>query len=226
MRYLMMYRADADLETAGPPTAEQMEVMGRYIERMKKSGVLIATGGLLPSSRGARVRRTRGEITVTHGPLPPAEELIMGFAVVKVGSHEEAIQLASRFLGIVGDGTSEIRPMYEPSTYMMLYRPDGSADAVRPRRDEEMAAMGAFIDETTKAGVLLTTGGLLPSSQGARVRSSRGTQTITDGPFTEAKELIAGYAVVELPSMAAAIESAVDFLALAGDGTSEIRPMA
>ena len=225
MRFLMMYRPDASPENAGPPSPEAMAVMGRYIDEMTRAGVLVATGGLLPSSRGARVRRARGQVTVTQGPLEPAEDLIAGFAVVKARSDRHAIELASEFLELAGDGTSEVRPMYEPSTYMMMYRPEGGADAVRPPTEEQKAAMGRYIDEMTRAGVLITSGGLMPSSQGARVRLARGMQSVTDGPFTEAKELIAGYAVVELPSMAAAIESAAEFLALAGDGSSEIRTM-
>jgi hypothetical protein len=88
-----------------------------------------------------------------------------------------------------------------------------------------MAVMGKFIGEMAAAGVLLATDGLLPSSKGARVRRSGGKLTVTDGPFTEAKELIAGFAIVQTTSKAAAIDLAKRFLEIAGDGESEIRQM-
>jgi hypothetical protein len=90
---------------------------------------------------------------------------------------------------------------------------------------EHIAAMGQFIDELIKTGKLITTDGLQSSAKGARVRLSEGKVTVTDGPFTEAKELVGGYAIMELASKAEAIELAKRFLKVAGDGESEVRLM-
>jgi hypothetical protein len=111
--------------------------------------------------------------------------------------------------------------------FMMIYKPaDTKAmEAGVPPTQEEMATMGKFIEESARAGVLLAADGLLPTSTGARVRLSKGKVAVTDGPFTETKELIAGFAIVQLPSMAEAIELAKRFLKVAGDGESEIRQM-
>ena len=111
--------------------------------------------------------------------------------------------------------------------FMMIYRPADTKDmeAGVPPTQDEMAKMGEFIGEMAKAGVLLAADGLLPSSQGARARLSRGKFTVTDGPFTETKELIAGFAIVQVESKAEAIELAERFLNIAGDGESEIRQM-
>jgi hypothetical protein len=111
--------------------------------------------------------------------------------------------------------------------FMMIYKPaDTKAmEAGVPPTQEEMATMGKFIEESARAGVLLAADGLLPTSTGARVRLSEGKVAVTDGPFTETKELIAGFAIVQLPSMAEAIELAKRFLKIAGDGESEIRQM-
>jgi hypothetical protein len=111
--------------------------------------------------------------------------------------------------------------------FMMIYKPADStkAEAGVPPTQEEMATMGQFIGELAASGALLATDGLLPSSKGARVKLSEGKATVTDGPFTETKELIAGFAIVQVPSMAEAIEMAKRFLKLAGDGESEIRQM-
>jgi hypothetical protein len=88
-----------------------------------------------------------------------------------------------------------------------------------------MAAMGKFIDEVTEAGVLLDTGGCLPSAMGARVRREGGKMIVTDGPFAESKEVIAGYAILQTATKEEAIEWTKRFLDVAGDGESEIRPL-
>jgi hypothetical protein len=86
--------------------------------------------------------------------------------------------------------------------------------------------MGNLIEEWSKKGVLLSTEGCLPSAKGARVRRSGGKLTVTDGPFTESKELIAGFAILQANSKAEAIELCKRFLEVAGDGESEIRQIA
>jgi hypothetical protein len=92
-----------------------------------------------------------------------------------------------------------------------------------PPTTEEMARMGKLIEEMTDAGVLLATEGCLPSAKGARVRRSGGKLTVTDGPFTESKELIAGFALLSAKSKEDAIELTKRFLEVAGEGECEIR---
>jgi hypothetical protein len=94
-----------------------------------------------------------------------------------------------------------------------------------PPTEAEMAAMGALIEREAKAGCLLTTEGCLPSAMGARVRRNGTQLTVTDGPFTEAKEVIGGFAVLQAESKEDAIEQAKRFLAVAGDGECEIRQL-
>jgi hypothetical protein len=107
--------------------------------------------------------------------------------------------------------------------YMMLYKPGWETTA--PPSEQEIAAMGRLIDDMTKAGVLIATGGLQHSSTGVRVRSENGKITVTDGPFVETKELVGGFAIVEVKSKAEAVELAKQFLDVVGQGESEIRPM-
>jgi hypothetical protein len=107
--------------------------------------------------------------------------------------------------------------------FICIYKP--AADEGRPPTQEHMAAMGNLIEEMTKAGVLLDTGGCHPSAKGARIRLSDGKLTVTDGPFTETKELIAGYAVIQVQSKEEAVEWTKRFLNVAGDGESEIRQL-
>jgi hypothetical protein len=106
--------------------------------------------------------------------------------------------------------------------FLCLYRP-GRPERNEPPNEQEMAQMGKFIDEITKAGVLLATEGCLPSSQGARVRINSGKFTVTDGPFPETKELIAGFALIQTKTKAEAMEWTKRFLAVTGEGESEVR---
>ena len=80
-----------------------------------------------------------------------------------------------------------------------------------------MADMGRLIDEMTKAGVLIETAGLRPTSEGVRVRLRGGKLSTLDGPFTESKEVIGGYAMLEAKSKEEAIEHTRRFLALHGE---------
>jgi hypothetical protein len=77
--------------------------------------------------------------------------------------------------------------------------------------EELLTAMGRYNDELTKAGVLLDLAGLLPSAEGRRVRFAGGNRTVVDGPFPESKELIAGYWILQVPSMDEAVEWAERF---------------
>ena len=83
--------------------------------------------------------------------------------------------------------------------------------------------MATLIGELTAAGVLLSATGLLGSETGARLRLSGTRLIVTDGPFAEAKELVAGVAVVDVPSKAEAVELAEEFLRIAGGGDCEVR---
>src|SRR5256885_5123706 len=94
-----------------------------------------------------------------------------------------------------------------------------------------MEAMGEFVAKSTREGTLVDTGGLLPSKDGTRVRLAGGKITVTDGPFTEAKEVIGGWAILEARSKADAIRIATGFMELhrkhlpGFEGRSEVRPM-
>jgi hypothetical protein len=95
-------------------------------------------------------------------------------------------------------------------------------EAPRPMNNEQMGAMGKLIEDATKSGALVLTGGIQPVSKGgARVRSSAGEITV-DGPFTETKELVGGFALLEADSREEAIELVRKFLKIAGDGECEL----
>ena len=90
--------------------------------------------------------------------------------------------------------------------FMLLVKANKDSEAGVPPSEELLAAMGRYNEELVKAGVLLAGEGLHPSSKGARVRFSGGKTTVIDGPFTEAKELIAGFWLIQVKSKEEAIE--------------------
>jgi hypothetical protein len=109
--------------------------------------------------------------------------------------------------------------------FLGLLKADKESESGAPPSTELMENMGKFMEEITKAGVLVSTAGLQPSAKGARVRLSGGKVTVTDGPFAETKELVASYALFETKTMAEAIEWTTRFLKVLGEGECEIRPL-
>ena len=104
--------------------------------------------------------------------------------------------------------------------FLSIYK---AAERNEPPSPEHIAAMGQLIEEMTKSGHLIATEGCLPSVKGARVRRSGSRVSVTDGPFTESKELIAGFAILEASSKEEAIALTKTFLEVAGNGECEIR---
>jgi hypothetical protein len=94
-----------------------------------------------------------------------------------------------------------------------------------PPSQEEMARMGKLVEEGMKNGSLLAVEGCMPSASGARVRLSHGAVTVTDGPFTESKEVIGGLAILQAKSKEEAIAMTREFLNTAGDGECELRQL-
>jgi hypothetical protein len=108
--------------------------------------------------------------------------------------------------------------------FLTFYTPDPSAHQGPPSK-EYMDQMNKLVEESMKAGELVATGGLTPLRQGARVVQTGGKITLTDGPYIESTEIIGGFAILEVPSKEAAIESSKRFLKVAGDGQVTIRPL-
>ena len=112
MKFLSIFTPVADV----PPTPEHMEAMGKLMDEATKSGELIATGGLMPISKGGvRLKASRGNVTVVDGPFPEAKEVVGGFAILQYDTREAAIEGAKRFMKIAGDGLTEVYPIMDDS---------------------------------------------------------------------------------------------------------------
>jgi len=104
--------------------------------------------------------------------------------------------------------------------FLSIYK---AVETMQPPSSEHIANMEKLIEESMRSGELLATEGCLPSAFGARVRLSDGKVTVVDGPFSESKEVVGGFAILQADSKEAAIEMARKFLAVAGNGECEIR---
>ena len=115
MRYLSMIRID---EKRAQARSEQlMNDMGKLIDEMTRSGALVATAGLRPTSEGVRIRLRDGKLSTTDGPFTEAKEVVGGYAVLEATSMQEAIELTKRFLRIHGsewDIECEVRQLDGP----------------------------------------------------------------------------------------------------------------
>lgn len=94
-----------------------------------------------------------------------------------------------------------------------------------PPSAEEMAGMGKLIEDWMRSGKLLATEGCMPTATGARVRLDGGKFNVSDGPFTETKEVVGGFAILDAPSREVAVGYVKEFLAYMGQGECELRQL-
>jgi len=119
MKYLTFIRHSEKYRESQIPEA-LMEAMGEFVERSKRDGTLVDTGGLLPSKDGVRVRLANGKITVTDGPFTESKEIIGGWAILEARTKADAVRIATEFMELHRkhwpgfEGESEVRPMFDP----------------------------------------------------------------------------------------------------------------
>jgi hypothetical protein len=239
MKFMLMHKMTAELETGLPPDAALMEAIGQLMEQAMKDKIMLAGEGLKPTSTRVRLAYENGKRTIANGPFPDGRQLIAGFALMRVKSKDEAIAWCDRFANAIGDVALYLGPVVEmwdlgfapkpdnpPLRFLAMHEMDANSENEVPPDPAMMAKMGALVEEMTKAGVLEATAGLTSTKKGARIHFDGGKKTVIDGPFAESKELVAGYAIVELPSKAAAIEFGKRFGEIVKVHEVEIRQVA
>ncbi len=130
MKYMMMVKLDRTSEAgknyeAGTPPDAKLEVaMGKLMEELTKSGAMVEAAGLLPLSKGARIRAAGGKLTMTDGPFIESKEIIGGYAILRANSKKEALKMGEDFmmlhvdiLGSSYEGELEIRQMFDPADF-------------------------------------------------------------------------------------------------------------
>ncbi|GAB3383340.1 YciI family protein [Lysobacter fragariae] len=242
LRYMIMRKADAGSE-AGPPSAEQLQAINRYRDEMRRAGVLRVDADLRPSSQGVRVHFGDGAQRIVNGPFD-GDQLLASFGMIEVASRQEAIEWIKRWpvQDANGEALVELRESGCPGgvqevqaptemrdfakiRYAVLLKSDAAMEADRIAEQPRLDAMTHRNQQGMASGELLGGEGLQSSAKGMRVKFSRGRPAVIDGPFTEIKELVAGYWVIQARDIAQAIEWVTGYPYPMDDAVVEIRPL-
>ena len=240
MRFMVMHKVDAKGEAGEPPSQEIIARMGELIGESMKSKVCVDGAGLHRGATRVRVRTRGDESMKVPGPYSGENELVASMAMIKTKSMDEATAVAERFARAAGNAEIEIGPVVEawdlgimpkPKTeyerFLLLLKGGAKTESGNAPTAEEGAAMTALEGELSRAGVLLKRVMLAPSSRGKRLASGpKNERRWVDGPFIESKELIGGFAVLELPSIGDAVAWADRYVAILGDNEVDIRELA
>jgi hypothetical protein len=120
MKFMMIVKANKDYEAGKPPDPRLLAEIEKHSVEMVQKGILLESGGLLPSSKGARIRVSGKKMVVVDGPFTETKELVGGFAILKASSKQEAIEMGKAFMqlhsDILGDayeGELEIRQLFD-----------------------------------------------------------------------------------------------------------------
>jgi hypothetical protein len=132
MRVMVIVKANKESEAGVLPSADMLNEMGRYNEKLVNAGVMLAGEGLRASSQGARVRFSKGKTSVVDGPFTEAKELVAGFWIWQVKSLDEAVEWLKQ--APFEDAELEIRQVFELEDF------DGSFDPELRRQEAEMRA--------------------------------------------------------------------------------------
>ena len=233
MRIILMHKNDPHTEAGGRPSPELIAQMGAFIGEHAQRGTFLGGEGLGASATRTRLTFRGGRSTIKHGPYAGEHELPAAALVLKVRTRDEAIGWAERYGKILGDGEIELGPVNEPWDLGFGVRPDDAplrvlllekADAASEagtRSARQKAELTRLQTEMTKAGVLMSAERMQPSARGKRLLFKSSKLTVVDGPFSESKELIGGFAIMRLPSLDAAIDECRRYAEILG-GTLEI----
>jgi hypothetical protein len=233
MRFMIMHKNDANTEAGIPPPMELVQRMGAFIGEYAATGRFIDGAGLAGSKTRTRLVFRGGKVTVKHGPYAGDHELPAAVLLLKVRTRDEAILWAERYGAILGDGEIELGKVNEPWDLGMMPAPENPplqfllidkadhATEAGGRTAKQNAALVTLRDEMTAAGVLVKTITLQPSAKAKRLVFTNNTLRATDGPFAESKELVGGFAIMELGDMDEAVEMCRRYADILG-GTLEI----
>lgn len=125
MRFMVIVKATADSEAGVMPSEELLAAMGRYNEELLEAGVMLAGEGLQPSAKGARVKFSGSQRSVTDGPFMETKELIAGFWIFRVASLQECIKWVKRCPNpMPGESEVEIRQLFDAEDFGAEFTPE------------------------------------------------------------------------------------------------------
>jgi hypothetical protein len=244
MRYMIMHKSNAHWESGARPEPDLVARVGALVGELAAEGRLLAGEGLRATSQGVRVRFVKDECTVTDGPFTESKELIAGYAILRLHSLREAVELAGRFRAILrADLEIDIRPVTEAwdigfgpkpeglttTRYMCMHKYLDAADGCRPLSPEHAAEMGAYLEELMSKGILLAGEGLEASARGAQIRKGadgKPAVVVMDGPFAESKEVLGGFVIVKADSLEEAISWGTRYFSIVVTDEVQVRLVA
>lgn len=222
MQFMIIRKADAATEALLPPAPGLIEDMERFNAQFAEQGRLGLALGLRPSAHAVRLKLWPGGESVTDGPFAETKELVAGFTIIEADSKEAAIEQVRRWpasdLEATGEVVLELRETGCPGgcaevassmegnddsagRYVILLRSDAASERDTVPFQAELDALDAFNMAEAEAGVLLAGEGLMSSARGARIHVKGGGVSVIDGPFAEAKELVAGFWMIRAASL-------------------------
>lgn len=234
MRFMVMHKVDGAVPTGAPVEQRVIVEMGRLIQRSIKEGIFKDGAGLHGSDSRARISFASGAPQVARGPYAGNHELVARMALIATTGIDRAIELATELGEASGRREVEVGPVVEtwdlhggkrppsaPYRFLLLVKGDAAYEAGAPMP----AAADALLAGWKRDGLLESATELKPSKHGARTRVRGGKRTWTDGPFTEAKELIGGFSVLEVPSIEEARRFTEAYVAILGDVEVDVREL-
>jgi hypothetical protein len=238
MLFMVMHKINAEIDAGGPPRKGLVEAMGQLIGETRQAGKFRDGAGLKGRKERVRVKLSGGERTVQKGPYRGENELISSFAMLKVKSMEEGVEWASRYAGAVGATEIEVGQVTEawdigvapkptgevPLRVLALAKATASSESAPAAPAAEAAVkLNAVFDDMKRTGVFLGAESLEPSAKGARLQAKAGKYSWTDGPFTESKELVSGYTILEVSSLQEAKQWTIRYATILGDIEVDVR---
>ena len=233
MRFMIMHKNDPKTEAGEKPPMELVAKMGAFIGEYAGSGRFLDGAGLGASKTRTRLVFRDGRATVKHGPYRGEHELPAATLLLKVKTREEAIGWAERYGKILGDCEIELGKVNEPwdiglapvpenpPLHILLIEKADAATEAGGRTSKQKADLSRLKTEMTKAGVLVRANRLEPSAKAKRLVFTNNDLRVIDGPFVESKELLGGFAILELSGMDEAIAMCRRYAEILG-GTLEI----
>ncbi len=228
MRYLMMHKNDPHTEAGEKPSMELVQKMGAFVGEHAQAGRFVDGAGLGGSRTRTRLTFRGGQAAVKHGPYQGEHESPAAILQLKVQTKDQALAWAERYGKILSDGEIELGKVNEPwdiglmpeppnpPLQFLLIEKEGSNLSSKQKSD-----LTRLKTEMDKAGVLVKSMKLKPSTIAKRLYFRNNDLRVVDGPFSESKELIGGFSVMELSGFDEAIALSRPYAEILG-GTLEI----